>query len=229
MSTASATEAGFDISRFPRLAKLPNHLKQFIVDQDWNRYTPIDHAVWRYIMRQAVRILKANAHRVYFEGLLNTGISLDAIPRIEDMNDILGVIGWGCVAVDGFIPPAAFMEYQAHRVLVIACEMRQIHHIEYTPAPDIVHEAAGHAPIIVDKEYADYLQRFGEIGARAMSSRRPSRWQMSPPPSPAMDCGCGPGSSPAASSRPALLAPIRCACRSIPRMQQGEWAWAVSG
>src|SRR5215472_15988959 len=48
--------------------------------------------------------------------------------------------------------------------------MRQIHHIEYTPAPDIVHEAAGHAPIIVDREYSNYLQRFGEVGAKAMSS-----------------------------------------------------------
>jgi phenylalanine-4-hydroxylase len=43
------------------------------------------------------------------------------------------------VAVDGFIPPAAFMEFQAYRLLVIACDMRQIHHIEYTPTPDIVH------------------------------------------------------------------------------------------
>ncbi len=172
MSTASAMLTGFDINRYPQLAKLPNHLKQFIVIQDWGRYTPIDHAVWRYVMRQAIRILKVNAHRVYFQGLLNTGINIEAIPRIEDMNDILGRIGWGCVAVDGFIPPAAFMEYQAYKVLVIACDMRQINHIEYTPAPDIVHEAAGHAPIIVDGPYAAYLQRFGEIGTKAMSSRK---------------------------------------------------------
>src|SRR5436190_19764330 len=64
------------------------------------------------------------------------------------------------------------MEFQAYKVLVIACDMRQIHHIEYTPAPDIVHEAAGHAPIIVDREYSDYLQRFGEVGAKAMSSKK---------------------------------------------------------
>src|SRR5258707_3423691 len=88
------------------------------------------------------------------------------------MNEILGKIDWGAVAVDGFIPPAAFMEFQAYKVLVIACDMRQIHHIEYTPAPDIVHEAAGHAPIIVDREYSNYLQRFGEVGAKAMQSRR---------------------------------------------------------
>ncbi len=154
------------------VASLPKHLLQFAVDQRYDQYTPVDHEVWRFIMRQNMFFLKEYAHKVYFQGLLDTGISFDRIPRIEEMNDILGKIGWGAVAVDGFIPPAAFMEFQAYKVLVIACDMRQIHHIEYTPAPDIVHEAAGHAPIIVDREYSDYLQRFGEVGAKAMSSRK---------------------------------------------------------
>lgn len=151
---------------------LPKHLLQFAVDQRYDEYTPVDHAVWRFIMRQNVFFLREYAHKVYFQGLLDTGISFERIPRIEEMNDILGKIGWGAVAVDGFIPPAAFMEFQAYKVLVIACDMRQIHHIEYTPAPDIVHEAAGHAPIIVDREYSNYLQRFGEVGAKAMQSRK---------------------------------------------------------
>ena len=154
------------------VAATPKHLLQFAVDQRYDDYTPVDHAVWRFIMRQNVFFLREYAHKGYFQGLLDTGISFERIPRIEEMNDILGKIGWGAVAVDGFIPPAAFMEFQAYKVLVIACDMRQIHHIEYTPAPDIVHEAAGHAPIIVDREYSDYLQRFGEVGARAMSSKK---------------------------------------------------------
>jgi len=151
---------------------LPKHLLQFAVDQRYEEYTSVDHAVWRFIMRQNIFFLKEYAHKVYFQGLLDTGISFERIPRIEEMNQILGTIDWGAVAVDGFIPPAAFMEFQAYKVLVIACDMRQIHHIEYTPAPDIVHEAAGHAPIIVDREYSNYLQRFGEVGAKAMQSRR---------------------------------------------------------
>src|SRR6201985_3080077 len=151
---------------------LPKHLLQFAVDQRYEEYTSVDHAVWRFIMRQNIFYQKHYAHKVYFQGLLNTGISFERIPRIEEMNDILAKIEWGAVAVDGFIPPAAFMEFQAYKVLVIACDMRQIHHIEYTPAPDIVHEAAGHAPIIVDREYSDYLQRFGEVGAKAMQSKK---------------------------------------------------------
>ncbi len=168
---AMKTESGIP-SNNAAVASTPKHLLQFAVDQRYDDYTPVDHAVWRFIMRQNIFFLKEYAHKVYFQGLLDTGISFERIPRIQEMNDILGKIGWGAVAVDGFIPPAAFMEFQAYKVLVIACDMRQIHHIEYTPAPDIVHEAAGHAPIIVDREYSDYLQRFGEVGARAMSSKK---------------------------------------------------------
>ena len=152
--------------------KLPNHLKQFIKPQVYEDYTPINQAVWRYVMRKNVDYLSKVAHNSYLEGLQKTGIEIDNIPSMYGMNRILKEIGWAAVAVDGFIPPNAFMEFQAYNVLVIACDIRQLEHIEYTPAPDIIHEGAGHAPIIANPEYAEYLRRFGEIGCKAISSAR---------------------------------------------------------
>jgi len=149
---------------------LPEHLKDFIIDQNYERYTARNHAVWRYVMRRNLDYLSEVAHKSYLEGLRKTGISVDTIPSMENMNDILQNIGWGAVCVDGFIPPAAFMEFQKYKVLVIAADIRNINQIEYTPAPDILHEAAGHAPIIANEEYAEYLRKFGEIGSKAFSS-----------------------------------------------------------
>ncbi|WP_421944449.1 aromatic amino acid hydroxylase [Pedobacter sp.] len=155
-----------------QVAKLPNHLKQFIVAQNYEKYSPIDQAVWRYVMRQNYSYLKNVAYYPYIKGLQRAGLSIEYIPDLQTMNDNLGKIGWGAVTVDGFIPPAAFMEYQAYRVLVIAADIRQINHIEYTPAPDIIHESAGHAPIIADTDYNNYLSYFGSIGAKAMFSAK---------------------------------------------------------
>lgn len=152
--------------------RLPAHLKQFIKPQNYEDYTPINQAVWRYVMRKNVDYLSRVAHSSYLEGLRQTGISIDHIPNMYGMNRILKEIGWAAVAVDGFIPPAAFMEFQAYNVLVIASDIRQLEHIEYTPAPDIIHEGAGHAPIIANPEYAEYLRRFGEIGCKAISSSK---------------------------------------------------------
>jgi phenylalanine-4-hydroxylase len=154
------------------LDKLPHHLMQLVIDQPYNGYTAQDHAVWRYVMRQNVRYLSKVAHGSYLDGLKKTGISIDRIPHMYGMNRIMREIGWAAVAVDGFIPPAAFMEFQAYNVLVIAADIRPIDQIEYTPAPDIIHEAAGHAPIIADPVYAEYLRLFGWIGSRAFASAR---------------------------------------------------------
>ena len=152
--------------------RLPKHLHKFIVKQPYEEYTPQNQAVWRYVMRMNVDYLSKVAHTSYLAGLEKTGISIENIPHMEGMNRILKEIGWAAVSVDGFIPPNAFMEFQAYNVLVIASDMRTINHIEYTPAPDIIHEAAGHAPIIANLEYAEYLRRFGEIGSKAISSAR---------------------------------------------------------
>ncbi|MBB5623408.1 phenylalanine-4-hydroxylase [Pedobacter cryoconitis] len=156
----------------PRVAQLPKHLRQFIVDQNYAKYTPVDQAVWRYVMRQNYSYLKDVAYYPYIKGLQRAGLSIEYIPDLQTMNDNLGKLGWGAVTVDGFIPPAAFMEYQAYHVLVIAADIRQINHIEYTPAPDIIHESAGHAPIIADADYNSYLSYIGSIGAKAMFSAK---------------------------------------------------------
>ncbi|HEU4497353.1 MAG TPA: aromatic amino acid hydroxylase, partial [Flavobacterium sp.] len=156
----------------PLIDRLPEHLKQFIKPQDYENYTPINQAVWRYVMRKNVNYLSKTAHESYLEGLKKTGLEIENIPNMYGMNRILKEIGWAAVAVDGFIPPNAFMEFQAYNVLVIASDIRQLEHIEYTPAPDIIHEGAGHAPIIANPEYAEYLRRFGEIGCKAISSAK---------------------------------------------------------
>lgn len=152
--------------------KLPIYLQKYCATQDYNQYTSQDHAVWRYIMRQSRSFFKDHAHSIYLEGLEKTGISITSIPRVEDIDRRLSEFGWGAVAVSGFIPPAAFMTFQALKILPIATQMRRIENIAYTPAPDIVHEAAGHAPILADKSYRQYLERYAEVARDAIISKQ---------------------------------------------------------
>jgi len=151
--------------------RLPRHLKQFIKPQNYEDYSPINQAVWRYVMKRLLNYLTQVAHSSYLTGLEKTGVSIQEIPNMYGMNRILKEIGWAAVAVDGFIPPNAFMEFQAYKVLVIASDIRQLENIEYTPAPDIIHESAGHAPIIANPDYAEYLRRLGNIGSKAILSK----------------------------------------------------------
>ncbi len=153
------------------IASIPSYLRQFVVRQHYDEYTPQDHAVWRYVMRRNLDFLAKVAHPAYLTGLQKTGINLHKIPHIDEMNEKLNKIGWRAVVVDGFVPPAAFMEFQEHKILVISAEIRNYKNVLYTPAPDIIHEAAGHAPIIADEKYASYLQKIGEYGAKSVFSK----------------------------------------------------------
>jgi phenylalanine-4-hydroxylase len=152
--------------------RVPPHLRRFVVEQDYGAYTAVDHAVWRFVLLQMYDRLQRTAHPAYGRGLERTGMSVERIPRIADMDRCLSELGWGAVCVDGFIPPRAFQEFQALGILPIAAEMRRVEHLPYTPAPDIIHEAGGHAPILPDPEYAAFLRRIGECGVRAFASPR---------------------------------------------------------
>ncbi len=151
------------------LPKVPAHLRQFVVEQDYSKYSAVDQAVWRFVLLQTHARLVQTAHPAYRDGLAATGISVERIPSIAEMNEKLSRFGWGAVCVDGFIPPRAFQEFQARGLLPIAADMRTRDHLVYTPAPDIIHEAAGHAPILPDPTFAAYLRRIGEIGEKAFT------------------------------------------------------------
>ncbi len=150
--------------------RLPAHLQRYVVEQDYGAYTPRDQAVWRHILHQLVGRLEASAHPSYLSGLAATGIGLEGIPSLDEMNEKLAAYGWSAVGVSGFIPPAVFTELQSLGVLAIAADIRSHEHLDYTPAPDIVHESAGHAPILADHRYAAYLKRCGVVGFRAIAS-----------------------------------------------------------
>jgi len=152
--------------------EIPEYLSRYIVQQTPSLYTPMDHASWRFILKLSKAYYSKHAHSKYLDGLEETGISAEEIPLISTMDQALQKFGWHAVAVSGFIPPAVFMEFLARGILPIACDMRQIEHLAYTPAPDIVHEAAGHAPIIADPEYAKYLRNYGELSEKSIYSKQ---------------------------------------------------------
>jgi phenylalanine-4-hydroxylase len=152
------------------VSSLPPHLKRYAVEQHYETYTPRDQAVWRHIMKRLKRHLESRAHPLYLRGLEQTGIDVESIPRLETMNAKLADLGWQCVGVRGFIPPAVFTELQSLGILAIAADIRSHQTLLYTPAPDIVHESSGHAPILADSAYSAYLKAVGEVGFKAIAS-----------------------------------------------------------
>jgi phenylalanine-4-hydroxylase len=174
-TSGDRTGRTLDEPQRPPSESLPDSLEPFVVEQVPARYTAMDQAVWRFVLLQLCDRLQHTAHPSYVRGLTESGISPEHIPSIAEMNRCLSRLGWGAVCVDGFIPPRAFQGFQARGILPIAAEIRSVEQLPYTPAPDIIHEAAGHAPILIDPEYAAYVRAIGEVGSRAFSSPEDAR------------------------------------------------------
>ena len=153
------------------MQNIPENLKKHITEQNYEAYTSENHNTWRYIMKNLKSFLSEKAHHSYLEGLKKTGITIDRIPRISEIDKKLQALGWRAVPVSGFIPPIAFMEFQLNNILPIATAIRQAKHIKYTPAPDIVHEAAGHTPFLIHPVFSSFLKKFAKVIRRSIINK----------------------------------------------------------
>ena len=80
---------------------IPQYLKQYVVDQNYSQYSFIDHACWRFIMKLNKAYFSNHAHSKYLEGLDKTGITIEEIPDINNINKKLQEFGWSAVGVKG--------------------------------------------------------------------------------------------------------------------------------
>ena len=150
--------------------KLPNHLKKYLVHQNYSKYTSEDQAVWRYIMKGVRHTMSLYGYKGCLEGMKKAGITFDKIPKVSDIDKRLQDLGWRACTISGFIPPKIFMEFQLNGFLPIASELRSIDHIFYTPAPDIVHESVGHVPFLKNKKYTNFLKKYASVVLKSLTS-----------------------------------------------------------
>ncbi len=155
------------LARVAHLGELKDSIARFVVDQHYDAYSATDQDTWVRIINHLLPFWNECAHPDFLDGLGKTGISLDKIPNINHINDCLTRFGWGAVTVDGYIAPDVFMGLQSQCIIPVARDIRKPENLDYTPAPDIVHEAAAHVPLLINPEYGRIVQRFGELSLKA--------------------------------------------------------------
>ena len=138
------------------------------VDQDWSRYTPDEHAVWKTLFERQRKLLPGRACDAYLQGLQDLPLAVDRIPRFEDLSEILmRRTGWQVVAVPGLIPDDVFFDHLANRRFPAGRFIRKPDELDYLEEPDVFHDVFGHVPMLMNPVMADYIQAYGEGGLRA--------------------------------------------------------------
>jgi len=134
-------------------------------------YTTEDHRVWEVLFGRRMRHLSQVACSAYLDGIEAVGLEPARIPDLDAVNARLAPLtAWRAVAVSGFLHPQLFFSCLAERRFPTTVTIRPMSQLDYLPEPDIFHDVFGHVPMHAAPVFADFLQRFGALAARARTN-----------------------------------------------------------
>jgi len=142
----------------------------YTIDQEWERYSDAEHALWRALYERQSAILPRYAAPEFLESLEKLTCR-DGIPHFGRASDVLHkATGWELVAVPGLIPEDVFFGHLAARRFPVTNWLRTPEEMDYLVEPDVFHDFFGHVPLLMHPVFADYLQAYGLKGPEAIAT-----------------------------------------------------------
>jgi phenylalanine-4-hydroxylase len=165
MAPANALNESAEKSRYLRAPRRPD----FTLDQDWASYSAAEHDRWDRLFARAQTVLKGRACDEFLAALNTLQLSEAGIPDLEKLSAKLQPLtGWQVVPVAELVPDDVFFDHLAHRRFPAGAFIRPEHEMDYLQEPDIFHDVFGHVPLLANPVYADFMQAYGQGGARAL-------------------------------------------------------------
>ncbi|MEO6725316.1 MAG: phenylalanine 4-monooxygenase [Blastocatellia bacterium] len=126
-------------------------------------YTKQETAVWRHVCRQLEKAHARRACSLYLEAKHKLGISSFRIPQTRELSaKLTQATGFRLAPIEGLVETRAFLSWLGKRTMMSTQYLRHHSRPDYTPEPDIVHEAIGHIPMFTIQDFADFSQFIGK-------------------------------------------------------------------
>ncbi len=136
-------------------------------------YTDEENATWEILYNRQLKMIQSRACDEFLQGLDTLQMNAKAIPQLPDINEkLLKLTGWQVERVPALIGFERFFELLANRKFPAATFIRRPEDLDYIKEPDIFHELFGHCPLLTNQAYADFSQRYGQLGLAANSQDR---------------------------------------------------------
>jgi monomeric phenylalanine-4-hydroxylase len=135
-------------------------------------YTEEEQGIWRHVATRLEKLHQKHASPFYLRAKRDLGISTDRIPQLSEMSRRLKELtNFRLAPIEGLVDTRAFLSWLSWRTMLSTQYIRHHSRPEYTPEPDIVHEAIGHIPMFTNQAFADYSQYIGH-GARVANDKQ---------------------------------------------------------
>lgn len=135
-------------------------------------YTEEEQGIWRHVAGKLEELHQKHASPFYLRAKRDLGISTERIPQLTEMNRRLKELtNFRLAPIEGLVDTRAFLSWLSWRTMLSTQYIRHHSRPDYTPEPDIVHEAIGHIPMFTNPNFADYSQFIGH-GARIATDQQ---------------------------------------------------------
>lgn len=126
-------------------------------------YREEEHAVWRHVCGQLAEIHPRRACALYLDAKQQLGISPLRIPQLRELSAKLArAADFRLAPIEGLVETRAFLVWLGMRTMLSTQYVRHGSRAEYTPEPDIIHEALGHVPMFMIRDFSDFSQFIGK-------------------------------------------------------------------
>jgi phenylalanine-4-hydroxylase len=140
----------------------------FRVSQHYDSYTADEQAIWRTLYQRQLGLMAEHAAPEFLAGLRLLGADETHIPMLDEASERLQrLTGFEVIGVPGLIPEADFFAHLAERRFPVTVWMRRRDELDYLVEPDLFHDFFGHLPMLAHTVFANFIQAYGALGARA--------------------------------------------------------------
>lgn len=135
-------------------------------------YEEAEQNIWRVVAARLEELQARRASSFYLEAKKKLGIGTERIPQLSEMNRRLkSLTNFRLAPIEGLVETRGFLSWLSYRTMLCTQYIRHASRPEYTPEPDIVHEAIGHIPNFTNPDFADFSQFIGH-GARVATDEQ---------------------------------------------------------
>lgn len=142
--------------------------------QKWEEFSNEDHGVWKILFERQIELLKAKKYvpDLFYDNLVALNFTSDKIPKIEDVNRILGEKNGIKIIFDNeTVVGKNFFQLLRDRKFPSTMFIRDLQSLDYLTEPDIFHDLFGHCPFLYENDVADIIELVGIVGLKCLENK----------------------------------------------------------
>ncbi len=128
-------------------------------------FTEYQHETWKILYERAMPRVQKRACRLYLEGQQIMGMTGQHIPDFEQLDTQYQTrVGWELVSTPiQYSDGQSWFEHLVKKNFLVTEYIRERDSLDYTPLPDIFHDAFGHLPLMIHPRYADLVLAYANL------------------------------------------------------------------